>query len=127
MSKIKRKDLIKINSSTIDEMLKKINDMEAFEDQEVKKTKNLITEESESFDDEYLVNSNSSDATFVELAIINSYLYNCFKSKNTEIQTNRYRRKCSSSLLFFKCLFWNRLAVLCSFRLLDVSAQYRHF
>ena len=86
MSKIKRKDLIKINSSTIDEMLKKINDMEAFEDQEVKKTKNLITEESESFDDEYLVNSNSSDATFVELAIINSYLYNCFKSKNTEIQ-----------------------------------------
>lgn len=62
--------------------------MEDFENQEVENTKSLITEEQdELFDDgEYLVNSNSSDATFVELAIINSYLYNCFKSKNTEIK-----------------------------------------
>jgi nucleoside-triphosphatase THEP1 len=43
-------------------------------------------EETEKPDDEYLVNSNSTDITFIELAIINSYLYNCFNGKNNEVR-----------------------------------------
>jgi hypothetical protein len=43
-------------------------------------------EETEKSDDEYLVNSNSTDITFIELAIINSFLYNCFNGKNNEVR-----------------------------------------
>lgn len=94
MSKIKRKELIKLDSITINKLIKKLSDMPIFENQEV--TNGLLSDppkteiyvDEEPFDDEYVTNSNSSDATFIELAIINSYLYNSFNGKHNEVKVS---------------------------------------
>jgi hypothetical protein len=90
------KKLSKLRLVGLDEMIKRINekymgnflenrggliDPQNFTDEEGEGIE--VTENS---DDEYLVNSNSTDITFIELAIINSYLYNCFNGKNNEVR-----------------------------------------
>ena len=58
-------------------------------------------------DDDYNAQSNTSEITFVEFAIINMYLHNCFKGKHDEVNVSSYGQVDGSGRLSFGGVFEN--------------------
>jgi SpoVK/Ycf46/Vps4 family AAA+-type ATPase len=59
------------------------------------------------YEDDYNAQSNTIEITFVEFAIINMYLHNCFKGKYDEVVVSSYGQVDSSGRLSFGGVFEN--------------------
>jgi SpoVK/Ycf46/Vps4 family AAA+-type ATPase len=69
------------------------------------KTENGVNNETELEDDTFT--SLTSEITFVELALINSYLFDCFKEKQTDVIVSSYGTTDSLGRIYFKGAFDN--------------------
>jgi hypothetical protein len=75
------------------ETLKKLNldDLEKQLEETIKNMSEEFTQkEDEAEDDDYLSNAYTKEISFIEMAIINSYLYNCYNKSSSEIKVNAY-------------------------------------
>lgn len=75
-------------------------------------------------EDDYNAQSNTTEITFIEFAIINMYLHNCFRGKHDEITVSSYGQVDGSGRLSFGGVFENSGSYWFNAKLKDVDNDF---
>ncbi len=87
------KKVIKTLDDIVNEMKDKINNPKRVtEYQEFTLPMSFDEEEDDEDDEEYLGNAHTEEISFIEFAIINAYLHECFREKQTDVIVSSYGR-----------------------------------